>query len=139
MSVRLLKSDWRRLSLLAGARRTRRERILPHTKPAFECIRVVARSAPRRLFFQLLGVSSSKPDVVGFKRRDQRFDPFLDMLSPGLLAELLQSTEPDIVLIRSSLIGKMREFHRLHDAVHNHGRTESGSQAEKQHSAAVIA
>src|SRR5215469_8368421 len=119
MSVRFLKLDWRRLSLFPRVGRIPGERALPHTKPAFECIRVVARSAQRWHFFQLLGVSAPKHDVVGFECCHQTFDNFFDVLSPGLLAELLESAEPDIVLVRSFFIGKMRELHGLHDAVHD--------------------
>jgi hypothetical protein len=104
--------------LLARAGRIPGECALPHTKSAFECIRVVTRSAQRRHFFQLLGVSASKYDVVGLECCDQTFDNFFHMLSPGLLAELLKSAEPDIILVRS--LGKMRELHGLHDAVHDH-------------------
>jgi hypothetical protein len=63
ISVRFLKFDWSRIGLLA--RRMCGQRARPHTKPAFECIRVVAWSAQWRHFFQLLGVSASKHDVVG--------------------------------------------------------------------------
>ena len=85
-----------------------------------------------------MDVAAAENYVVGFKGGNQSFHHIRDVLPPFLLAKLLQTANPDIILERRFFVRQMAQFHRFEDAVHNHGGTEAGAQSEEQHPAAPV-
>ena len=113
--------------------------LLPQPKPSEERIGVVAGPATGRELFQFLHVASAQNDVVGFEGGDQAAHHVRDIAPPFLLALLLQSPNAHVILVGALLVRQMAQFHRLDDAIHNHGGTEAGSQAQEEHLAALVA
>ncbi len=65
---------------------------------------------------------------------------FVYMLGPRLSSILFVSRCAEIVLVRLIFFPwKVREFHRLHYAIHHHSGTEAGTKSEEQHASAAIA
>src|SRR5262249_10127365 len=100
---------------------------------------VVAHPATRRQGFQFLDVASSKNDIVGLKRCNQAGHNIKHVVTPLLHAVLFQSTQSDVVLKRSLLVGEMGEFHRLDDSISDKRRSQAGSQTQKKQSTALVA
>ena len=113
--------------------------VLPESKPSAESIGVVSHAATRRDLFQLLNIASAQNHVIRFESGDHASHYVLDIASPLFLAVFFQSLESHVALIRSLLVREMTQFHWLHDAVHDKGRTEAGTQAEEKHLAAFVA
>ena len=112
--------------------------LLPEFESSRESISVVSYPAMRRNFFQLPDIASAQYHVVGFKSGDHASHDIFHVASPLLLAVFFQSSESDVALVRSLLVRQMTEFHRLHDTIHDKGRTEPRAQAEEQHLAALV-
>lgn len=62
--------------------------LLPHSKTADECIRVVAEAAAGRHLLQVLGIASADDAVVEQKRGCEPINQELNGFTPLLLAEL---------------------------------------------------
>ena len=91
---------------------------LPQSKSATEGICITANASVRRRPIQLSGVASADHGVLGFERRDQPRHDIGDMTAPLLLAV----TGPAHVVFKGArLVGKVSEFHGLHDAVDDQG------------------
>src|SRR5262249_6870430 len=56
-----------------------------------------------------------------------------------LFSSLLQAALTDVILISSVLVRKVSQLHRLNGTIDDHGSTETGSQPQKQHLAALVA
>ncbi len=112
--------------------------MLPESKPSAESVGIVSDSATRRNLFQLLDIASAQNHVVRFESGDHASYYVSDVASPLFLAVLFQSIESYIGLVRSLFVREMSEFHRLHDAIDDKGRTEPCAQAQKQHLAAFV-
>jgi len=112
--------------------------LLPEFESPRESISVVPYPAMRRNFFQLPDIASAQYHVVGFKSGDHASHDIFHVAPPLLLPVFLQSSESDVALVRSLLVRQMTEFHRLHDTIHDKGRTEPRAQAEEQHLAALV-
>src|SRR6202035_5371036 len=120
--------------------RTAGERCLfPQPKSAAKGIGVIACATTRRQRFELLDVASPEHRVVGLQSRNQASHDVGNVTPPFLLAVALQSCPADIVLIGALLVGQVTEFHGFHDAVDNDGRSKPGSEAQKEHLAALVA
>src|SRR5262245_25902528 len=112
---------------------------LPKPKPSQERIGVVARTAMPRQLFQFLHVPSPQDHIIGFEGSDQEGDHVRYIFAPLLFAVLIESANAHVVLIGALLIRQMAQLHRLNDAVQNHGGTQTRSQAQEQHLAALVA
>ena len=122
------------------APRTRfRLRATPHPESAEEGVVVVAEPAARRQFLEVPVVAAAQDDVVRAERCGQAFDDILDRLAPFLLAESLDRTHADVVLVRGLAIRKVCQFHRHDGAVHDQRGAQPGTQAQEQHGAAPVA
>src|SRR5262245_65484245 len=86
-----------------------------------------------------MNVTAPEHDILGLERGDQASDNVLHVVSPFRQPVSLQPVHPDILLERSVPVWQMAELHRLHDAVDDHRRAQSGAQPEKEHLAAAIA
>src|SRR5262245_24005034 len=93
----------------------------------------------RRQGLELLDVASSEHRVVGFERRNESCHDVGNITPPFLLAMALKSGAADIVLIGALLVGQMSKLHGLHDAVDDECRPKPGSEAQKEHLAALVA
>src|SRR5262245_33384076 len=60
------------------------------------------------------------------------------MAPPFLFSSLLQAALTDVILISSVLVRKVSQLHRLNGTIDDHGSTETGSQPQKQHLAALV-
>jgi hypothetical protein len=112
---------------------------VPQREPSAERIGVVAGAATGRELFQFPHVASSENDVVGFEGGDEAGHHVSDALAPFLLAQPLQSLDPDMILVGGPLVRKVAELHGLDDAIHNHAGTEAGSEAQEEHLPAFVA
>jgi len=128
---------------LAGVERSRGAFSLivavPQREPSAERIGAVAGAATGRELFQFPDVASSENDVVGFEGGDEAGHHVSDALAPFLLAQPLQSLDPDMILVGGPLVRKVAELHGLDDAIHNHAGTEAGSEAQEEHLPAFVA
>src|SRR5262245_28629918 len=61
------------------------------------------------------------------------------MASPFLFSSLLQAALADVIFIGPLLVRKVSQLHRLDGPIEDHGGTETGSQPQKQHLAALVA
>src|SRR5580698_2124950 len=113
--------------------------IVPQSKSSAERISVVTGAAVWRHFFQFLDVASSKNDVVGFEGGNQARHDSRHIPTPLLLPVLFERQEAHVALIRSLLVREMAQFHGLHYAIHNQTRTETCTQAQKEHFATLVA
>src|SRR6266540_4393307 len=111
---------------------------LPEAKSADERIGFVTFAATRRKLFQVVDVATAEHHVFGQEGRDQARDHVRDILAPFLLAVPLQSATADIVLVGCFPVGKMAKLHGLDDAVHDQGRTKTGSQTEEEHFSTLV-
>src|SRR5262249_16922641 len=112
---------------------------LPKPKPSQERIGVVAFPATWRQLFQLLHVTSPQDHIVGLEGGDQEGYHVRYILRPLLLSSPIQSANAHIILIGALLVRQMAQLHRLDDAVQNHGSTQTRSQAQEKHLAALVA
>jgi hypothetical protein len=78
-------------------------------------------------------VATAKNDFIWFERGNERGDDICDLPPPAALARTFESPLPDVVFVRVLPVGKMAQFHRFDDSVNDHRRTQTRSQAEKQH------
>src|SRR3977135_1518735 len=62
-----------------------------------------------------------------------------DALRPFLLAQPLQSLDPDMILVGGPLVRKAAELPGRDGAIHNHAGTEAGSEAQEEHLPAFVA
>src|SRR5262245_36336242 len=60
------------------------------------------------------------------------------MAPPFLFSSLFQAALADVILISSVLVRKVSQLHRLNGTIDDHGGTETGSQPQKQHLAALV-
>src|SRR5262245_44425874 len=111
----------------------------PQPEAAPERIGVVAGARMRRQRSEFLDVASANHGIVGLERGDEARHDVGNVTPPLLLAVAVQAGHADIVLIDALLVGQVTKLHGLHDAVDNHGRAESGSEAQKEHLAALVA
>src|SRR5512146_409340 len=102
--------------------------MFPQAEPAHKRVGVVTLPATGWELFQLLDVAPAQDHIVGFKSRDQAFHHIRNVRSPLLLTPSLQSSKPYVVFVGCLHIRKVAQFHGFDDAVHYHGRAESGSQ-----------
>src|SRR5262245_12192891 len=63
----------------------------------------------------------------------------IDVTAPLLLAVALQANPSDVVLVGALLVRQVGELHRMHNAFDDHCAAQASSQAQKEHSAALIA
>src|SRR5664280_712988 len=61
------------------------------------------------------------------------------MALPLFPAQPIESPQTDIVLVRSPLVRKVGQLHRLHISVHNHRGSQTGPQSKKQHPPLLVA
>src|SRR5207253_2136218 len=113
-------------------------RFFPKAKSPNECVGVVDRAATRRQLFQLLDVASTEDDFVRFDRSNQALHDIGHITSPFLLAVLFQSSNPDVIFKGGLLIRQVAQLHWFDDAIDNQGGSKTGSQAEKEHLAALV-
>ena len=89
--------------------------------------------------FQFVHVASSENYIVRFKSGDHAGHNICDIAPPFLLASVFECFAAHIVLVRELLVREVAQFHWLHNAVHNQGRTEARAQTEEQHLASLVA
>ena len=111
----------------------------PQPKSAAEGIGVVACARMRRQRFELPDVAAPDHGIVGLQRGDEACHDVGNVTPPFLLAVAFQSGPADVVLIGALLVGQVTELHGLHDALDDHGRSKPGSEAQKEHLAALVA
>src|SRR5215469_8480781 len=94
---------------------------------------IVAFSTMRRQFLQFFYTAATENNVVRLQSFGEPRDDIQDVLAPLFLSSLLQTAEPDVVLIGGFFVGQMAEFHGFHYAVHHQGRSQTGAQTKKKH------
>ena len=112
--------------------------LLPQPKSAAKGIVVVSGTTVRRQRLQLTDVAPSEHCVFGFQRRDKAGHDVSNVAPPFLLAAAVQSRFPDLVLVGALFVRQVTKLHGHNNAVDNHGRSESGSEAEKKHFATLV-
>jgi hypothetical protein len=60
------------------------------------------------------------------EHRDQPLDHVFNVMTPALLAQSLEPDATEAVLVGGLPVAQMPEFHRLDDAINNHGGAEPG-------------
>lgn len=123
---------------LSGAWRTPNG-ALPDAEAAGEGVAVCSPARARRECAQARRVAAAQYDVVGLEGRSQMRDRFCDQLFPALAAELDTAPFAEVVLECALLERQVAELHRLDDAVGDQRRSESGTEAEEEHGAALVA
>ena len=113
--------------------------VLPKPESSDKSVGVIASTAAQRQLLQLFHVAPAEDHVVGFQRCDEVGYNVRDMPLPPLYAPAVQASLPDKVFIGVLFVRQTAEFHRLDDAVHDHRRSQAGSQAQEQHLPALVA
>src|ERR1700741_4194256 len=116
-----------------------RLRALPEPKSAAESVIVIAGAGMGRQRIQHFDVAAPDHGVVGLQRSDEMRDDIEYVTAPFLLAVTLEPVPTHIVLIDAFLVRQVAELHGLDDAVYDHGPPKAGSEADKEHLAAVVA
>src|SRR5262249_27769603 len=110
----------------------------PQAESAAKGVGIVAGARMGRQRMELLDVAAPNHGFVGLERGDEALHDVGNLSAPFLLAVALQSGPAHVVLIGTLLVGQVTELHGLHDPVHNHGRSKSGSEAYKEHLPPVL-
>src|ERR1019366_2342106 len=114
--------------------------LLPEARSAHKRVPVVAHAGVRRQILDASGISSAQHYVFGLQCLLEPFHHIGHVAAPVLLPKSLQTANTNVVLKCSPvLVRKMSQFHRLEYPVNDHGRPESGAEAQKQHPASLVA
>jgi len=89
--------------------------------------------------FQFFRVASSENHIVRLKGGDQAGHHICHIAPPLFLASVLECFAAHVVLVRVLFVREVAQFHWLHYAVHNQGRTEARAQTEEKHLASLVA
>src|SRR5438270_6693814 len=131
-SVSLCRGSFRLLSSRAlplGRGRWGVTRVFPEAKSADEGIGLVARAATLGELLQLVDVPAPEQHILGLEGGDQACNHVRDIFAPFLLAVPLQPATADIIFVGSFPVRKVPQLHGLDDTVHDHGGSETRSQA----------
>ena len=101
--------------------------LCPQAKTSLKCVAVVAYPALWGQLFQFLRVAAPQNHFVGLESRNELGNHVRDMAPPLLLALLQQRLVAYMAFVRPLLVRKVTQFHGLHNAVGNQGRSETGS------------
>ena len=98
-----------------------------------------AAATGRAVSFSFLTLPPPRTTSSGSRAGDQAATTSATCCRHFFLPSRSNPRMPDVVLVGAFLVRKMAQFHRLDDAVDDHGGAKAGSQTEEQHLAALVA
>ena len=111
----------------------------PQAKTAAERIGVMAGTTSRRKRIKVSYVAAPDHRFVRLQGGGESLHYISHAASPFPFAGTFKTRASNVSLVCVLSVRQVTEFHRFYRAVHNKGTTESRSETQKQHLAAVVA